>query len=118
MRKSCLLFFPLSSPVRIKKLEIDRRLSLSHPNSRFDISSSKKKKKIKQVSWDWSCESTVIYRAVSYLDTYMASVGVAELGKYQVRGREREVKNWTFKSRERERERARDFFFRFQLALC
>lgn len=52
--------------------------------------------KKKQVSWDWFCESTIIYRAISYLDTYMATVEVKDLGKYQVRGkRERggELKN-------------------------
>lgn len=104
-----------SRSVRIKKLEIDRSPPPLSPELSLVVDIYLLKKKIDlQVSWDWSCESTVIYRAVSYLDTYMASVGVAELGKYQVRGGEREVKNCIWTSRE---QRERDIFFRFQLAL-
>ena len=38
-----------------------------------------------QVSWDWGCESTVLFRAVAYLEAFMAAGGVAHLGVYQVR---------------------------------
>ena len=82
--KSCLLFFPLS--VRIKKAR--DRFPHSHPNSRFLLKKINSPPTNFKVSWDWSCESTVIYRAVAYLDMYMASVGVPELGKYQVRKKE------------------------------
>ena len=111
MRKSCLLFFPLCS--HQKKLEIDRP-PLSHPNSRFSISPEKKStNSLLQVSWDWSCESTVIYRAVSYLDTYMASVGVAELGKYQVRKKEGVEKTESCMDSRRAKKREREIFFGF-----
>jgi hypothetical protein len=38
-----------------------------------------------QVSWDWACESTVLYRAVAYLDAHVAGAGVPHLGVFQVR---------------------------------
>ena len=40
-----------------------------------------------QVSWDWGCESTVLFRAVTYLEAFMVAVGVEHLGVYQVRRR-------------------------------
>jgi len=95
MRESCLLF---SRSVRIKKLEDGEIAALTRTlafASRFRSRKKTTQLLLLQVSWDWSCESTVIYRAVSYLDTYMASIGVEELGKYQVRKKEREVKTRT-----------------------
>ena len=34
-----------------------------------------------QVSWDWRLESTIVFRAVSYLDNYLMQHNIAELGK-------------------------------------
>jgi len=33
-----------------------------------------------QVSWDWQLESTVVFKAVAYLDHYLMHHNVPELG--------------------------------------
>lgn len=106
-------FFSRSLSVRIKK-KLEIAFLLSPELSLLSLLKKKSTFFLLQVSWDWSCESTVIYRAVSYLDTYMASVGVQELGKYQVRRseEEKELVEGCFES-SREKENVRFFSSRF-----
>jgi hypothetical protein len=33
------------------------------------------------VSWDWKLDNTVVFTAVSYLDTYLATIPVPHISK-------------------------------------
>ncbi|CAL5228946.1 g12177 [Coccomyxa viridis] len=39
-----------------------------------------------EVSWDWQLESTIVFKAISYLDNYLSKHDVAELSRFQLVG--------------------------------
>ncbi|CAK0784974.1 hypothetical protein CVIRNUC_008179 [Coccomyxa viridis] len=39
-----------------------------------------------EVSWDWQLESTIVFKAIAYLDNYLSCHDVAELSRFQLVG--------------------------------
>ncbi|KAK9863919.1 hypothetical protein WJX84_000139 [Apatococcus fuscideae] len=39
-----------------------------------------------EVSWDWNLESTIVFKAVSYLDHFLSNIGVKNLSRFQLLG--------------------------------